>query len=261
MPKFAANLSMLYADSPVLERFARASDSGFRFVEYQFPYERDAGEFAAALERHGLGLALFNLPAGNWTAGERGIACMPDRVEEFRAGVGQAVAVAKTLQCRRLNCLVGKRDACHAVETQRKTMVENLRFAGEALAREGMTLMVEALNHFDFPGFFLTCSQAAFEVLDEVGLPNVQFQYDVYHLQRVEGELAGTIQRNLSRIGHIQIADNPGRHQPGTGEINYRFLLAFLDRIGYQGYVALEYNPEGKTEDTLGWIREYGFRL
>ncbi|MCX7706473.1 MAG: TIM barrel protein, partial [Anaerolineae bacterium] len=240
MPKFAANLTMLYGDSPFLARFGRAKASGFRHIEYMFPYEHDLSALAAALADNGLQQVLFNLPAGDWAGGERGIAALPGRMEEFRAGVTRAIEVARALNVRRLNCLVGKRDPNMPLADQRRAMIENLRYAAEALAAAGITLLIEMLNPFDVPGFLIDSPCAAFEVQEQVGSDNLKVQYDVYHAQRTQGELANTIRAHLDRIGHIQIADNPGRHQPGTGEINYRFLLEFLDAIGYAGYVGLE---------------------
>jgi hydroxypyruvate isomerase len=261
VPRFAANLTMLYTDSPFLDRFARARASGFRYVEYLFPYEHDVNALASALEKNGLTQVLFNLPAGNWGAGDRGIAAHPDRVDEFRRGVARAIETAKLLKCRQLNCLVGKRDARVPLEEQQRVMVENLRYAAGALAEQGITLLVEMLNPYDVPDFLIASARAAFAVQDQVASPNCRIQFDVYHVQRTEGELAATFQKNLARIGHVQIADNPGRHQPGTGEINYRYLLGYFDRIGYPGFIGLEYNPEGRTEQSLAWVQEYGFSL
>jgi hydroxypyruvate isomerase len=261
MPKFAANLTMLYTDSPFMDRFARAKASGFRYVEYLFPYEHDISALAAALEKNGLTQVLFNLPVGNWGAGERGIAAHPDRIQEFRRGVTTAIETAQVLKCRRLNCLVGKRDEQVPLGDQQRVMIENLRYAANVLAEQGITLMLEMLNPFDVPDFLIAAPQAAFAAQDQVASPNLKVQYDVYHAQRAEGELAATFQKNLARIGHVQVADNPGRHQPGTGEINYRFLFNHLDRVGYTGYVGLEYAPEGTTEQSLAWIAEYGYSL
>jgi len=261
MPKIAANLTMLYTDSPALERFARARASGFHYVEFLFPYDYDVARMSAELTKHGLHEVLFNLPPGNWEKGDRGIASHPDRIDEFRRGVRLAIDVARVLKCQQMNCLVGKREPQYPLEDQQRVMIENLRYTAAALAEHGLSVTVEALNPIDVPGFLLTSSRAAFDVLDAVGAPNLRFQYDVYHMQRVEGELAATMEKNIGRIGHIQIADNPGRHQPGTGEINYRFLLHHLDRIGYTGYVALEYVPQGSTEESLAWVSEYGLSL
>ena len=261
MPKFAANLTMLYPDSPFLDRFARARASGFHFVEYLFPYEHDISALAANLQKYGLTQVLFNLPAGNWGAGDRGIAAHPDRVDEFRRGVATAIEVARALKVKQLNCLVGKRYEKVPLADQQRVMVENLRYAAQKLAELNTLLLVEMLNPFDVPGFLIATPQAAFAVQDQVASPNLKIQYDVYHAQRTEGELANTFQKNLARIGHVQIADNPGRHQPGTGEINYRFLFNFMDKVGYAGYVGLEYVPEGTTEQSLGLVKEYGLSL
>jgi hydroxypyruvate isomerase len=258
MPTFAANLSLLYPDVPLLDRFARAAADGFRYVEIQFPYSETPADLAAALERNKLSLALFNLPAGNWAAGERGIAAHPDRVADFRAGVRRAVELAHKLGTPRLNCIAGNRHPGYSLEEQHATLVQNLRYAAAALADAGLTLLVEPLNRYDLPDFLLTSSQAALALIAEVGAPNLRLQYDVYHMQRGEGELAGTIAANLEQIGHIQIADTPGRHEPGTGEINYRFLLPYLDQIGYNGSVGLEYIPAGDTSAGLTWMDTHG---
>lgn len=261
MPRLAANLSMLFADAPFLGRFDRAAAAGFRRVEFQFPYAHTPAEVGAALDAAGLECVLFNLPAGDWAAGERGIAAHPARVDEFRRGVALALEYAGRLGCRRINCLAGLRDPGVPAEEQRAALVENLRFAAAALAERGLTLLVEPLNAYDVPGFLLHGSRAALDLIDAVGAPNLMLQYDVYHMQRGEGELAATVAANLGRIGHIQIADAPGRHQPGTGEIRYRFLLPHLDRIGYTGVVGLEYHPQGPAEATLGWVAAYGLSL
>jgi hydroxypyruvate isomerase len=216
---------------------------------------------AAAVRDAGLQLVLFNFAAGDRAAGDRGIASHPGRVVEFREDVARAVEGARQLGNKRLHCMSGMRLPDLAPEEQWRTLVENVRYAGGVCAEHGLTLLVEPLNDRDNPGYFLVGSAMGLRVVEEVGLPNVRLQYDIYHMQRGEGELAATIAANLARIGHIQIADNPGRHQPGTGEINYRFLLPYLDRIGYEGYVALEYLPAGPTEGSLGWVAEYGLAL
>ncbi len=261
MPRFAANLTMLYTDSPFLDRFQRARASGFRCIEYLFPYEYDVHALAQALAKNGLTQVLFNLPPGNWSAGERGIAAHPDRIDEFRQSVAQGVQVAQVLQVKQLNCLAGKRDERIPLQDQQRVLIENLRYAAKTLAEQGMTLLMEMLNPYDVPGFMIATPKDAFKLQEVVGAPNLKVQYDLYHAQRSEGELANTFQKNLARIGHVQIADNPGRHQPGTGEINYRFLFQFLDRVGYAGFVGLEYIPDGTTEESLAWVREYGYEL
>ena len=196
---------------------------------------------------------LHNLPAGNWEAGERGIACHPDRISEFREGVGKAVTYACALGVSQLNCLAGKAPAGVSDDVLHQTFVENLRFAAAELKKAGLRLLIEPINTFDIPGFYLNRTAQAVAILDEVGADNAFVQYDIYHAQRTEGELAATVHRYLPRIGHIQLADNPGRHEPGTGEINYPFLFAHLDRIGYDGWIGCEYKPATTTEAGLGW--------
>ena len=203
-----------------------------------------------------LRVVLHNLPAGDWDAGERGIACHPDRVDEFRAGVARAISYAQALGVGQLNCLAGKLPAGVSEADARRTLVENLRFAAAALKAAGLRLLIEPINSFDIPGFYLTRTAQALAILDEVGADNALVQYDLYHAQRMEGELAATLQQHLARIGHVQLADNPGRHEPGTGEINYAFLFAHLDRIGYAGWVGCEYKPATSTEAGLGWLEQ-----
>ena len=255
MPQFAANLTMLFTERPFLDRFEAAASAGFRAVEFLFPYAYAAEDIRARLDAHGLQLVLHNLPAGDWDAGERGIACLPDRVDEFRAGVERAVAYAKVLGVKQLNCLAGKAPAGVAEAELRRTLVNNLRHAAQRLAGEGLKLLVEPINTHDIPGFYLNRTQQAIDLLDEVGADNAFLQYDIYHAQRTEGELAATMEKHLDRIAHVQLADNPGRHEPGTGEIRYEFLFPHLDRIGYRGWVGCEYKPATTTEAGLGWIR------
>ncbi len=254
MPKFAANLSMLFTEVPFAQRFERAARAGFDAVECQFPYELPAAEVKALLEANRLTMVLHNLPAGDWAAGDRGIACDPARVDEFRAGVAQAISYATALGVKKINCLAGKPPAGVGDAQARQTLVDNLRFAASELGRHGIALLVEPINNYDIPGFWLDSTARALDVLDEVGAANAFVQYDIYHAQRMEGELAGTLQKYLSRIGHIQIADNPGRHEPGTGEINFAFLFGFIDRIGYDGFIGAEYKPATTTEAGLGWM-------
>ncbi|MGE4536009.1 MAG: hydroxypyruvate isomerase [Desulfovibrio sp.] len=261
MPRFAANLTMLFTELPFPERFAAARDAGFHFVEYLFPYAYPAGELASRLTENGLSQVLFNLPCGDWAGGERGIAALPGRESEFRDGVGQALEYAKALQVTRLNCLAGKLPDGVSPEDAFETLIENVAFAADALAAEGRTLVIEAINHFDIPGFLLSTTEQVMDLIDAVSRDNVAMQYDVYHAQREEGELAATIAANLPRIGHVQIADNPGRHQPGTGEIRFPFLFAELDRLGYEGFVGLEYVPDPDTRASLAWLSAMGLSL
>lgn len=253
MPKFAANLTMLFTEVPFLDRFERAAQAGFEAVEFLFPYAWPAEEIRRRLDAHRLTLVLHNLPAGDWEAGERGIACHPDRTAEFRDGVAQAIVYALALGVKQLNCLAGKAPASVADALLRQTFVENLRFAAAELKKAGLRLLIEPINTFDIPGFYLNRTVQAVSILDEVGADNAFVQYDIYHAQRMEGELAATMQKYLPRIGHIQLADNPGRNEPGSGEINYPFLFAHLDRIGYGGWIGCEYKPATSTEAGLGW--------
>jgi hydroxypyruvate isomerase len=256
MPRFAANLTMMFTELPFLDRFEAAAKAGFKAVEFLFPYAFDAEEIQQRLDDNGLTLILHNLPAGDWDAGERGIACHPDRVGEFRAGVGRAMAYAQALGVQQLNCLAGKAPAGVAEEVLRTTFVENLRHAASALKSAGLKLLIEPVNTFDIPGFYLNRTAQAAGILVDVGADNAFIQYDIYHAQRMEGELAATVQKHLPRISHIQLADNPGRNEPGTGEINYPFLFAHLDRIGYDGWIGCEYKPATTTQAGLGWLQQ-----
>lgn len=253
MPRFAANLTMLFTEHPFLERFAAAADAGFGAVEFLFPYEQTAAEVRDALRDANLEVVLFNLPAGDWAAGERGIASLPDRVEEFREGVEQALEYAAALDCPRLNCLAGLHAPGVDRAAQWGTLVENVRHAGERVAAAGRTLVVEPVNDKDVAGFFLPTTIDAIRLLDEVGDARVRLQFDVYHVQRMEGDVTPRLRALLDRIDHVQIADNPGRHQPGTGELDFGFLFDELDRLGYPGHVGLEYVPEPDTLGSLAW--------
>lgn len=257
MPRFAANLSMLFTEVPFLDRFDRAARAGFQAVEVQFPYEAPASEVAARLRGSGLPMVLHNLPAGDASRGERGIACDPARVAEFRQGVGRAIEYATALEVPRLNCLAGIPPQSVDERTRHRTLVDNLRYAAAALKAVGKVLLIEPINTYDVPGFWLNRTGQAIGILDEVGADNALVQYDLYHAQRMEGELCGTLTRCLDRIGHVQIADNPGRHEPGTGEVNWAHVLGHLDRIGYAGWVGCEYKPAGLTEDGLGWMAAF----
>jgi len=257
MPKFAANLSMLFTELPFLERFAAARNAGFTAVEYLFPYDFPKEELARQLRANGLKQVLHNLPAGDWAAGERGIACHPDRVGEFRDGVARAIEYAHALDCPQVNCLAGKLPPGVSAQQAHSTFVENLRFAAAQLGEAGIRLLIEPINPFDIPGFFLTRTEQALAIIDEVGSANLFLQYDIYHAQRTEGELAATLSKHLARIGHIQLADNPGRNEPGTGEINYGFLFRHLDALGWRGAIGCEYKPRTTTVEGLGWMQSH----
>jgi hydroxypyruvate isomerase len=253
MPRFAANLTMLFAEMPFLDRFAAAKAAGFSGVEYLFPYDYDKADLREQLDEHGLIQVLHNLPAGNWAAGERGIAILPDRVDEFRDGVAHAISYAKALDCRQLNCLVGIAPRDADPFEMNEVLVENLRFAADALARERIKLLVEPINTLDIPGFFLNKTEQAAQLIADVRSSNLFIQYDIYHMQVMEGDIARSLQKHLPRIAHVQLADNPGRNEPGTGEINYPFLFRHLDTLGYRGWVGCEYKPRTTTVDGLGW--------
>jgi len=254
VPKFAVNLTMLFNELPFLDRFAAAKAAGFSGVEFLFPYDFEKAVLREKLDRYGLSQVLHNLPAGNWAAGERGIAVLPDRVAEFRAGVERAIDYAKALDCRQLNCLVGITPAGVEPERVHRVLVDNLRFAADALAKHNIRLLIEPINTRDIPGFFLSRTQQAQDIIAEVGSDNLFIQYDIYHMQVMEGDLAPTIRKHLGRIAHIQLADNPGRHEPGTGEINFPYLFRYLDEIGYGGWIGCEYKPRTATEESLAWL-------
>jgi hydroxypyruvate isomerase len=245
---------MLFTENDFLDRFGAAAAAGFKGVEYLFPYAFSADEIARRLKDEKLTQVLFNLPAGNWDAGDRGIACLPDRVDEFRAGVDKAIEYARKLRCSQLNCLAGTAPAGAKEAELRQTFVGNLRYAVGKLQAAGIKLLIEPINIFDIPGFYLNHTNQALDIIAEIGSDNLFVQYDIYHMQRMEGELAATIERNLSNIAHLQLADNPGRHEPGTGEINYQFLFRHIDRIGYDGWIGCEYKPAAGTVAGLGWL-------
>ena len=255
MPRFSANLTFLYQEHAFLDRFAAAAADGFPAVEYVGPYDHPPEVVAEALAANGLVQALFNLPAGDWDAGERGIGCLPDRVEEFRASVDTAIRYGKALGCPKINCLAGftpkgaDRDALEA------TLVGNLRYAAPRFADAGIKLLLEPINQRDMPGFYVSTTDHWERLAEAVGSDNFHLQYDIYHTQVMQGDLIPTYARLRDRIAHIQIADNPGRGEPGTGEINYAFVLPELDRLGYDGFVGCEYRPMSTVEAGLGWMR------
>lgn len=254
MPKFAANLTMLFNEIDFLDRFEAAAEAGFKGVEYLFPYAFDRNALAERLDRFGLTQVLHNLPAGNWEGGERGIACHPERVGEFQEGVGRAIEYATTLGCKQLNCLAGIAPAGVAEDKVRATFIDNLGFAARKLEAAGIRLLIEPINTYDIPGFYLSRTAQAVDIIEAVGSDNLYVQYDIYHAQRMEGELANTIVKHLPRIAHMQLADNPGRNEPGTGEINFAWLFRHIDNSGYDGWIGCEYKPAAGTREGLGWI-------
>lgn len=257
MPKFSANLSFLYTELPFLKRFAAAAADGFPAVEYMGPYDHPPEVIADLLEKHGLTQALFNLPAGDWAGGERGIGCLPDRRAEFQDGVRIAIRYARALGCTKVNCLAGIAPAGLSHAELQTVLIQNLKYAAKCLADAGITLLLEPVNLRDVPGFLVSHTDHAERILDAVGSDNLFIQYDFYHTQVMQGDLLHTFERLSSRIAHVQIADNPGRHEPGTGEINYHNILSALDRLGYDGFVGCEYKPETATTSGLGWMTPY----
>lgn len=257
MPRLAANLTMMFNEVDFLDRFEAAAKAGFKGVEYLFPYDFSAHELKSRLDKFGLTQILHNLPAGDWAAGERGIACHPDRVEEFKSGVDQAITYATALGCAQVNCLIGIPPQGVDADTLKKTVVDNLTYAAEKLKTAGITLLIEQINTRDIPGFYLSGTEQALDLIKATGSDNIKVQYDIYHMQIMEGDLAPTMEKHLASIQHIQLADNPGRGEPGTGEINYPFLFSFLDKIGYEGWIGCEYKPKTTTQDGLGWADAY----
>jgi hydroxypyruvate isomerase len=261
MPQFAANLSMLYPEHDFLDRFEAAARDGFKAVEYLFPYAYEASDIAARLRQYGLQQVLFNAPPGNWDAGERGLACLPGREDEFRAGIDQALRYAQTLECPRIHVMAGLQPAGTSREALHPTYIAKLRQAARQAARAGVQVLIEPINTRDIPGFFLNRQDQAHAILDEVGEPNLMVQMDLYHCQIVEGDVTTKLRQYLpgGRVGHVQIASVPQRHEPDLGELNYAYLFSVLDELGYTGWVGCEYRPargavSGGTSAGLGWF-------
>jgi hydroxypyruvate isomerase len=253
MPTFAANLTMLFTETGFLDRFGAAARAGFDAVEYLFPYEYDKAALRGRLTEHGLKQVLHNLPGGNWAAGERGIACLPDRTAEFESGVDRAIEYATALGCARVNCLAGIKPPSVTAEAARQTFIRHLRYAAPRLEAAGIALLIEAINTRDVPGFFLSGTTQALEIIAAVGSTNLFLQLDMYHMHMMGEDLARTITDHRSSIAHMQLADAPGRHEPGTGVIDYPALFDLIDRVGYVGWIGCEYNPLTSTEQSLQW--------
>lgn len=248
MPRFAANLSMMFAERPFLERFAAAAAAGFEGVEFLFPYEHEPDEVRAALDAAGLAMALFNCPPGDWRAGERGMCAIPGREAEFRDAFATALRYAETIRPDRLHVMAGLTSGPDA----RAAYVENLRWA--AAKAPDRTLVIEPINSRDIPGYFLNRSDEAVAIIEAVGAPNLRLQFDLYHAQIMEGDLTRRLERLMPLIGHVQIAGVPDRNEPDAGEVNFPHLFATLDRLDYAGWVGCEYRPAGRTEDGLAWF-------
>ncbi len=257
MPNFAANLSMMYVEHPFLDRFAAAADDGFKAVEFLFPYEWPAETLAATLARHGLQQVLFNAPPGDFTQGERGIACLPGREAEFRSGFERALGYATALHCPRLHVMAGLVPQGTAPADLRPTYLANLAWAAARAAGAGVDVLIEPINTRDIPGFFLNRQADAHAIVAEVGAPNLKVQMDLYHCQIVEGDVAMKLRAYLptGRVGHLQIAGVPERHEPDLGEINHDYLFGVIDELGYDGWIGCEYRPAARTSDGLGWLR------
>ena len=255
MPKFAANLSMMFNEHDFPNRFAAAAKAGFDAVEFLFPYDYSPAEVAQWHKENTLKNVLFNLPPGDWAAGERGIAALPGREAEFRAGVAKAIDYALALGTPQLHMMAGLVPAGSDMAIHRKTYLENMKFAAQALAQHNLTLLLEPINTRDMPGYFLNTQVQAHELRVESGEPNVKVQMDFYHAQIMEGDLAETFKKYFKDIGHTQIASVPKRNEPDDGEVNYPYLYQLLDEMGYEGYVGCEYRPKGKTEDGLDWFK------
>ena len=254
MPRFAANLSMMFNEVPFPQRFAAAAAAGFKGVEFLFPYDHTPAEVAGWLQENHLENALFNMPPGDWANGERGIAALPGREDEFRAGVARAIEYAKALGTKRVHMMAGLIPQGADMDTHRKTYLNNLRHAARECAQAGVEVMLEPINGRDMPGYFLQTQDQAHALRKECGEPNVKVQFDFYHAQIMEGDLAMTLRRCFDGVGHVQIASVPTRNEPDDGEVNYPYLYKLLDELGYKGWVGCEYRPRGRTEDGLGWL-------
>ena len=257
MPRFAANLSMMYTEHDFLDRFAAAAADGFQAVEYLFPYEHPAAELRARLDANGLVQALFNAPPGDWAAGERGMAALPGREAEFRAAFGRALEYAGVIGNDRIHVMAGLIPADAGRSRCRATYLENLAHAASAAAAQGITVLIEPINTRDMPGYFLNRQDDGQSICKEVGADNLKVQFDCYHCQIVEGDVTKTLQRDFAGIGHIQIAGVPERHEPDIGELNYPYLFDVIDKLGYQGWIGCEYRPRAGTSAGLGWIKPY----
>ena len=255
MPRFAANLSMMYNEVPFLERFGACAADGFDAVEFLFPYAHPAQQIRDELDRHGLQQVLFNAPPGDFEAGERGIASLPGREKEFREGIDRAIEYARALGCPRVHVMAGliKREGEHFA--QREIYVENLSWAAKRLGEAGLMTLIEPINTRDIPGYLLNTQADAHALVERLGHPNLKVQMDLYHCQIVEGDLAMKIRKYLSGVGHMQIAGVPQRHEPDLGEVNYPYLFALLDELGYDGWIGCEYRPRAATSAGLGWLR------
>ncbi len=261
MFKFAANLSLLFTEVPFMERFNAAKRAGFNYVEFMFPYDYEIDEIKKKLEKNDLKLILFNLPCGNWEKGDRGTAVNPNRRKEFREGVKKAAAVASVLGVPQINCLVGNKCTDFSEEEVRKNLIENLGYAAEELGRNNIKLLIEAVNHINMPDFAIHKVKDAVELIYEVNNPNIFLQYDVYHAAKEKEDQKFILENYFDKTAHIQVADSPDRHQPGTGNIDYKYIFNFIKNSDYKGYISMEYVPDPDTLTSLKWIDKFGFKL
>ncbi|SMG57977.1 2-oxo-tetronate isomerase [Paraburkholderia susongensis] len=257
MPRFAANLTMMYNEHTFLERFAAAARDGFKAVEFLFPYDFRAGELKSRLDASGLTQALFNAPPGDWAGGERGLAALPGREDEFRRSIDTALGYARELGNRKLHVMAGIAPKGQPREKLRDIYLKNLAYAAQTAQAGQITIVIEPINTRDMPGYFLNRQDDAQAICAEVGAPNLKVQFDCYHCQIVEGDLATKLKRDMAGIGHIQIAGVPERHEPDIGELNYPYLFDLIDSLGYDGYIGCEYRPRAATSAGLGWLRPY----
>ncbi|OTA15045.1 hydroxypyruvate isomerase [Xenorhabdus vietnamensis] len=254
MAKFAANLSMMFNDAPFTERFARAAQAGFKGVEYLFPYDESVKELAALLRKYQLTQVLFNMPAGDWRSGDRGMACLPGCEKVFAEGVYKALEYALTLDCKQVHAMAGKLDGQFTKKQQRECYITNIQYAADVMVEHDISVLIEPINTQDIPDYFLTTQNQAEELLKVIDRKNVFIQLDLYHCQIMGGNLLRTIERLWGKFSHIQIASVPERHEPDSGEVNYFWLFRKLDEMGYQGWLGCEYHPVGHTEEGLGWL-------
>jgi hydroxypyruvate isomerase len=254
MPRFAANISMLYPEHDFLDRFAAAAADGFKAVEYLFPYDYSPYELKTRLDENGLVQVLFNAPPGDWAAGERGIASLPNRQAEFRNSIAHALEYATVLDNDCFHVMAGLLPAHADRAAHREIYLENLAYASQEAAKAGLTVVIEPINTRDMPGFFLNRQDEAQSICEEIGAPNLKVQFDCYHCQIVEGDIAAKLRRDMYRIGHIQIAGVPDRHEPDEGEVNYPYLFNLIDELGYEGWIGCEYRPRANTSEGLVWM-------
>ncbi len=256
MPRFAANLSMMFTDVPFIERFGRAAKAGFEAVEFLFPYDFAPEKLAEELKKNDLKQALFNMPAGKWDEGERGMAAIPGREKEFRDNVDKALEYALALDCKCLHAMAGVVNGLDLKECE-KTFIENFRYAADKVAPHGITVLTEPINTRNMPGYFVNHQLDGLRLMEEVGRKNVAVQFDLYHAQIMDGDLTRLTEKMAGKFAHVQVASVPDRHEPDEGELNFSYIFEVLDRVGYKGFIGCEYNPRGKTEDGLGWFQPY----